>query len=106
MLISNVTPSRTPNHAHIELSERANGGEAEIMLNNRTIKHLHACTDKPGAEFDVSVEDRMGHKLITRHFKSETTRAGETVNLPLSDNRYIIKVDNVRGAKTIDVFAE
>lgn len=101
-----MQPQQLPNHAKFSLKDDQTEAEADILLQDRHIGMLHGQVDKPGAEFDVVILDNAGNEQARRHFKSTTERFGERLDLPLTDNYNKIKVENVRGAKSIDIFAE
>lgn len=98
--------NQAPNHAKININEGTNLGEAEVAVNGEEIKWLHAQTDKPGANFDVVLYDQAGNEQFRQNMKGESDRYGSQINLPISDNYYIIKAENVNGASKIDIFLE
>jgi len=98
--------NRIPNHASFSIKGDQDHAEEEVFINSDKIEWLHAQTDQPGAEFDVVLYDKLNSEQVRRSFKGETDRYGEQVSLPIMDNYYIIKVENVKGAKKIDVFVE
>lgn len=97
---------QAPNHAKFTFKDDQNEAEADVLLQDRHIGMLHGQVDKAGAEFDVVILDVAGNEQARRHFKSTTERFGERLDLPLTDNYNKIKIENVKGAKSIDVFAE
>lgn len=98
--------NQAPNHANISINKDQDSGEAEVTVQGDEIKWLHAQTDEPGAEFDVVLYDRGGNEQFRKNMKGESNRYGGQINLPISDNYYIIKAENVKGAKKIDIFLE
>jgi hypothetical protein len=99
-------PQIHPYQAHISLNGKQSG-EAQIILDKRKIGMLHSITDKPGAKFDLKIIDMNGNEQIVRKdVGTENTRWGEVVDKNLTDNTFIVKVENVRGADTIDIFCE
>ena len=99
--------AQLPNQAHMEFDDKKNQGEDEVSIDSEEIGMLHAVSDKPGAEFDLIIEDMAGNEqFVKRGCKNPTTRWGERIDLPVIDSRYKVKLENVNGAKTIDVFCE
>lgn len=94
------------NHAKFEFNENQTSSETEVNLNSREIGLLHGVVDKPGAEFDVVLEDSRGAEQVRKTFKAGNNRFGERIDLQLTDNCYIMKVENVKGAGSIDIFLE
>ena len=103
---NNLMQNQAPNHAKISINDNSNIGQAEVSVNGDEIKWLHAQTDRPGAEFDVVLYDKAGNEQFRQEMKGETNRYGAQINLPILDNYYIIKAENVKGAKNIDIFLE
>ena len=95
------------NQAHIELGDVAKKGSDKVTLERGgTIEWLNVHTDKP-AKLDVIVRDQWGNAVVERKgMKSETTRMGERISLPITDSYYTVEVDNVEGAKVIDAFLD
>lgn len=95
------------NQAHMEFDDKKNQGEAEVSVNTEEIGMLHTVSDQPGAEFDIIIEDMAGNEqLVRRGCKNATERWGERIDLPVIDSRYKVRLENVKGAKSIDVFLE
>jgi len=100
--------SQLPNQASFELNEQKNRGEAKISLQSREIGFVHAKFDNPeNTEFDLIVEDMNGNEqLVKRGCKNPTGRWGERIDLPVNDNYCNVRVENVKGAKKLDLFFE
>jgi hypothetical protein len=99
--------AQLPNQASFELDDSKNTGEAKIILRDREIGFVHAQLDNPKAEFDLIVEDMAGNEqLVRRNCKNPTGRWGERIDLPVNDNYCKVRVENVRGAKKLDLFFE
>ena len=95
------------NQAHFEFNEDKNNGEQEVLLNSEEIGMLHAQADNPKAEFDIIIKDRGGNEqLVRRGCKNPTGRWGERIDLPIIDSYYKIRIENVKNAKSIDIFLE
>lgn len=95
-----------PFQAHIQLNGKQSG-EAQIIIDRKKIGMLHSITDKPGAKFDLKIIDMAGNEQIVRkNIGTENTRWGEVVDKNLTDNTFVVKVENVKGADTIDIFCE
>ena len=97
--------SQLMNHAHIELAEKSDRGEAEVLLQDKKIGMIHTQTN-PKAEFDLVVEDRAGNEQLRRKVSNPTGRWGERVDVELTDDYHRVRVENVKNAKVIDVFVE
>jgi len=98
---------RQPNQVHLEFDEKKNSGEQEVILNKKKIGMLHSQVDNPDASFDLVIEDKAGNEKLRRNeCKNPTGRWGERINLDLTDNYYNVKIENVKGAKTVDIFLE
>ena len=100
------SPQRLPNQASFRLREDQQDAEAPVSLQSGDIGMVHGTVDKPGSEFDVVIQDMAGHEYARRHFKPQNPRFGERMSLSLPDTFYKIKVENVKGAKSIDIFVE
>lgn len=104
---NNKTMPQLPNQASFTLDELKNSGESKIILRDREIGFIHAQFDDPKAEFDLIVEDMAGNVQLTkRGCKNPTGRWGERIDLPVNDNYCKVRVENVKGAKKIDMFFE
>ena len=97
--------NQSPRHAHLEIAERADKAEAEILLQDKKIGMIHTQAD-PKAEFDLVVEDRNGNEQLRKKVSNPTGRWGERVDVELTDDYHRVRVENVRNAKVIDVFVE
>lgn len=96
-----------PNQASFELDEQKNRGEQKIILREKEIGFVHASFDNPNAEFDLIIEDMVGNvQLEKKGCKNPTGRWGEMINLPVNDNYCKVRVENVKGAKRLDLFFE
>jgi hypothetical protein len=103
-MIEKIT--KLPNQVKFDLSAGDNG-EGEVLLQRREIGMIHSVSDQEGAKFDISIKDRAGNVVWQKKDASNpTNRWGERINLQLSDNYYIIRVENVKGAKNLDIFVE
>ncbi len=95
-----------PFQAHFKLDGKQSG-EARVIIDRKKIGMLHSIADKPGAKFDIKIFDMAGNEQISRtNVGTENNRWGEVVNKNLTDNTFIVKVENVKGADTIDIFCE
>jgi hypothetical protein len=92
------------NHAHLEL-ENADSAQKEVRVMSGEIGMLHGNTT-PGAEFDVVIQDMAGREIGRKFFKTDIDRFGERIDLPVNDKSCIIKIENVRGAKAVDIFLD
>jgi hypothetical protein len=106
-----LSPTQQGNHAVFTLEANQTEAEQEISIINNEIKHLHgmAIASDPHVrpEFDVILADAAGNVQKKMHVKiGEVDRFGESVDLRLPDSRYKIHLENVRGAKSIDIFAD
>lgn len=97
--------NQNPNHAHIELAEKADRGEAEVLLQDKKIGIIHTQAD-PKAEFNLVVEDQAGNEQLRKKVSNPTGRWGERVDLEVTDNQFKVRVENVKNAKVVDVFIE
>ena len=95
-----------PNQAKFRLRDDQQEAEANVSLQSGDIGMVHGIVDKPGCEFDVVIQNMAGQEHARRHFKPGNERFGERMNLSLPDTYYKIKVENVKGTKSIDVFVE
>ena len=98
-------PNMSPNHAHFEgLSE--NGKAEQDLILNKEVVTLHAQGD-PGSTFDIIIEDQAGNeKLVKKGCQNPSGRWGERINLKLTDSYHKLRVENVKGTKSLDVFCE
>lgn len=96
------------NHASFSIENEGGSAEKEMVVTSKEIGMIHAQYDNPEAKFDLRIIDKSTgvEQLVRKDISNPTKRWGERINLPLSDNYYIIKVDNVRGAKKLDIFLE
>jgi len=96
-----------PNQAHFEFEENKSSGEGNVILNTSEIGMLHAQIDDPKGKFDIVIEDMAGNAQFTmRNCSNPTGRWGERISLPINDSYYKIRLENVSGCKSIDVFVE
>lgn len=98
--------SKLPNHAKFVLKDGQKSAEDRVILNNKKINMLHGIVDGPGARLDVALCDMNGVEQKRLSFGTANNRFGEMINLPVTDNYYIIKVENVSGTKNVDIFLE
>ena len=87
-----------------DADSRENSGK--ILAQSGKIGWLHSLSDTPGAKFDIVIKDSLGRvKYEKRNCHSETDRFGEIVNLPTNIGEELnVSIENVRGAKKINVF--
>lgn len=87
-----------------DLEAKKNGGE--FIAQSGKIGWIHSLADIPGAKFDLTIKDSLGRiKFQKRDCHSETERFGELINFPtLLGEKLNISIENVRGAKKIDLF--
>ena len=96
-----------PNQASFELDDQKHSGEQKIILREREIGFVHAQFDNPNTEFDLIVEDMAGNVQLTKKgCKNPSGRWGERISLPVNDNYCNVRVENVKGAKKLDLFFE
>ena len=96
-----------PNQASFQFDENINCGEKQIILNSDEIGMLHAQMDDPKGKFDIIIEDSAGNPQYTkRGCFNPTGRWGERINLPVIDSYYKIRLENVSGCKSVNVFVE
>jgi len=106
-MANKIMSEKLPNQASFEFDDTKNKGEAEIMVNQSEIGFIHAQLDNPNGEFDIIIEDQVGNPQYTeRGCKNPTGRWGKRIDLPVVDSRYKIRLENVKGCKSINVFAE
>ena len=97
--------NRALNHAHFEDLPDNGNGEQDVVLNGKIV-NLHAQGD-PGSQFDILLIDRVGNEqLVKKGCKNESGRWGETINFPVPEAYYKIRVENVKGTKSLDVFCD
>ena len=95
------------NKAHFDIDEGKTEASQEVFKGDGEITWLHGMADNDKAEADVTITDQEGtvlHKM--KDVKFANKQFGEKINLPMTHDYCIIKLDNVRNAKTIDVFVE
>ena len=97
--------NQSPSHAHIQLADKSDRGEADVMLQDKKIGMIHTQAD-PKAEFDLVVEDQVGNEQFRKKVSNPTGRWGERIDMEVTDNQFKVKVENVKNAKVIDVFIE
>lgn len=97
--------NQSTRHAHIEIAEKADRGEAGVMLQDRKIGMIHTQAD-PKAEFDLVVEDQAGNEQLRKKVSNPTGQWGERIDLETVDNSLKVRVENVKNAKVVDVFLE
>ena len=97
--------NQNPSHAHIEIAEKADCGEAGVFLQDKKIGMIHTQAD-PKAEFDLVVEDNAGNEQLRKKVSNPTGRWGERIDLEVTDNQFKVRVENVKNAKVVDVFIE
>lgn len=97
--------NQSPRHAHIELAEKSNRGEAQVLLSDKKIGMIHTKAD-PKAEFDLVVEDQAGNEQLRKKVSNPTGRWGERVDVELTDDYQKVRIENVKNAKVVDVFME
>lgn len=103
--LKNKNMSQLPNQVSFTLDEIKNHGEAKIILQERELGFVHAQFDNPDAEFDLIVEDLAGNEqFVKRGCKNPTGRWGERIGIPVNDNYCNVRIENVKGAKKIDMF--
>jgi len=96
-----------PNQASFQFDEGINRGEKQVILNSHEIGMLHAQLDDPKGKFDIIIEDQAGNPQYTKRGCSNPTgRWGERIDLPVIDSYYKIRLENVSGCKSINVFVE
>lgn len=84
-----------------------NGFEGrKLNVQSNKIGWIHATTDSEEADFDVVIKDSLGRtKAEKRGCHASVSRYGELINIPTIIGEEIeICVENVKGAKSIDVF--
>ena len=83
---------------------RENGGK--FIAQGAKIGWIHSLADVPGVKFDIVIKDALGRlKLQKRDCGGGTERFGELLNLStLIGEELDVRIENVRGAKRIDLF--
>lgn len=78
----------------------------KIRATGNKVAWIHSRADNPGAKFDLTIEDSLGRiKLQKRDCGNDTHIFGELVNLPtILGEELNVKIENVRGAKRVDLF--
>jgi len=95
------------NRAQFSLEEGKTEAEAEVFQKDKNITWLHGTSDNPEAMADIVITDKMGNPQYTKKdVKFIHSRFGERIDLQLNDNQCIIKLENVRNAKKLDIFVE
>ena len=99
--------NRQPNQVHLEFNENKNSGSQEVILDKKKIGMIHGQVDNPKASFDLVIEDKAGNEKFKRvGCQNDAGRWGERIDLDLTDNYYNVRIENVKGAKTVDLFLE
>lgn len=99
--------NRLPNQAHFLFEDQQTAGESDVILNVDEVNMLHAQFDNKDAEFDISIEDMAGNvQFEKKGCKNPSGRWGERIDLPVADSYYKVRLSNVSGAKSVDVFLE
>lgn len=78
----------------------------KIKSSSPKIGWLHTLSDQPGAKFDITIKDALGRvKVKKTGCGNETNKYGELVNIPTMIGEDLeIEIDNLTGAKKIQVF--
>lgn len=96
-----------PNQAQFEFDGDKNRGERQIMVNANEIGMLHAQMDNHGGKFDIFIEDQAGNiQYSEANCQNPTGRWGKRIDLPVVDSTYKVRLENVSGCKSINVFAD
>lgn len=87
-----------------DLSIGENNKKAKIPTSK--IGWMHTVADQDGAKFDLTIKDALGRiKYQKKDCHSNTKQFGELINQPtLIGEEVEISLENVRGAKKIQVF--
>ena len=95
------------NKAHFDIEEGTTEATQEVFKGDGEVVWLHGMSDNDKAEADVIITDQEGVTLHEmKDVKFGNKQFGEKINLPLTHDYCIIKLENIRNAKTIDVFVE
>ena len=104
---NNFMSEKLPNQASFQFDENKNSGDADVIINQEEIGMLHAQFDNPNTEFDIAIEDQSGNvQYEKKGCKNPSGRWGERIDLPVVDDYYKIRLSNVKGAKSINLFLE
>ncbi len=78
----------------------------KTMAPTNKIGWLHSFADTPGATFDLTIKDSLGRiKFHRTKCGTDTEKFGELINLPTQmGERLEVVVENLKGAKKLDVF--
>lgn len=90
----------------IKFNSETHENGRKLFAQSGKIGWLHSISDTPGAKFDIIIKDALGRtKYEKRDCHSETERFGEIINLPTNLGEELdVRIENVRGAKKIDLF--
>ena len=95
------------NKAQFTIEEGKTEAQAQVFQREKNITWLHGISDNPQAEADIVITDMRGNPQHTeRGVKFIHNRFGKRIQLPLNDNQCIIKLENVRNAKKLDIFVD
>lgn len=77
----------------------------KIRMPTNKIGWLHSISDSPGGRFDLTIKDGIGRiKFERKNCGNDTEKYGELVNLPTMIGEELeVIVDNIKGAKKIDI---
>lgn len=95
------------NRAQFTLEEGQSEAEAEVFKPETDIEHLYCESDVENAVADIVISDIKGN-VIHRETAAQFAHGkfGKRLSLPLTDNKCIIKVENVKNAKRLNVYVE
>lgn len=101
-----MRPISTTELPSIKFDSESGENGRKFIAQSGKIGWLHSLSDTPGAKFDIIIKDSLGRtKFEKRNCHSETERFGELVNLPTNLGEELdVRIENVRGAKKIDLF--
>jgi len=98
---------KLPNQASLNFDENNDSAEADVIVNQDEIGMLHAQFDNKDTEFDIAIEDMAGNlQYEKKGCKNPSGRWGERIDLPAIDDYYKVKLSNVKGVGSIDLFLE
>lgn len=104
--INDMKPISTTEMPSIKFDEELKESGGKILAQSGKIGWMHSLSDSPGAKFDIVIKDSLGRiKYEKRNCHSEVKQFGELINLPTFIGEELeIKIENVSGAKKIDLF--
>jgi hypothetical protein len=93
-------------NAPLEFNPEVGENSMKIRAVGNKVGWLHSIADASGASFDIKIKDALGRvKFERKNCSSDTEKFGELINLEtLLGEDLEVTVDNLQGAKKIQVF--